>query len=242
MGTNPHGCGPLHFVCNGPVSGGIRQLILLISLGNISMLEIWGRTTSSNVQKVLWCCAELNLEYQRHDAGREFGVVDTPDYLKMNPNGLVPTIRDGETVLWESNAIQRYLADRYGDNSLYPLNVTERAIVNQWLDWELGTLAPTIFPVFWGLVRTAEADRNHAAIGDATKRLTALFGILNQELMTRPYLTGATLTLADIALGNSVHRWFSFPIERPQFTGLHNWYQRLRTHPGFAAHIDKPVV
>jgi glutathione S-transferase len=206
------------------------------------MLEIWGRTTSSNVQKVLWCCSELDLEYRRHDAGREFGVVNTAEYRKMNPNGLVPTIRDGNTVIWESNTIQRYLATRFGDGSLYPADLAKRAAVDQWLDWELGTLAPTIFPVFWGLIRTTEPERDHGAINEATKRLTAAFIILDRQMSCGPYLTGDSLTLADIAMGNSVHRWFAFKIERPDLPDLSRWYERVHSHRGFVDHVAKPVV
>jgi glutathione S-transferase len=206
------------------------------------MLEIWGRTTSSNVQKVLWCCSELDIEYRRYDAGREFGVVDTENYREMNPNGLVPTIRDQETVVWESNAIQRYLATRFGDGSMYPADPAKRAVVDQWLDWELGTLAPTIFPVFWGLIRTPESERDHRAIDEATKRLTAAFTILNWQMSRGSYLTGDRLTLADIALGNSVHRWFALKIERPELPALSRWYERVHSHRGFVEHIAKPVV
>ena len=206
------------------------------------MLEIWGRTTSSNVQKVLWCCSELGIEYRRYDAGREFGVVDTEGYRKMNPNGLVPTIRDRDTVVWESNAIQRYLATRFGDGSMSPADPAKRAIVDQWLDWELGTLAPVIFPVFWGLIRTPESKRDYGAINEAAKRLTAAFIILNQQMSRSPYLTGDDLTLADIAMGNSVHRWFAFNIERPKLLDLAGWYERIHSHRGFIDHVAKPVV
>jgi glutathione S-transferase len=207
-----------------------------------AMLEIWGRTTSSNVQKVLWCCSELGLEYRRYDAGREFGLVDTEEYREMNPNGLVPTIRDQGTVIWESNTIQRYLATRYGDGSLYPTDLAKRAVVDQWLDWELGTLAPTIFPVFWGLIRTPEAERDHGAINEATKRLTAAFSILDRQMSRGSYLAGDSLTLADIAMGNSVHRWFAFETERPELPDLARWYERVHSHRGFVDHVAKPVV
>jgi glutathione S-transferase len=205
-------------------------------------MEIWGRTTSSNVQKVLWCCSELNLSYQRHDVGREFGGNRTPEYLAMNPNGLVPTIRDGDFVIWESNTIMRYLASRYDGASLYPQALGQRSEVDRWLDWQLSTLAPAIFQVFWGLIRTPPVERNNEAIAAATVRLTELWQLLDHELSRRNYAAGDQLTLADIAFGSSIHRWFALPIERPNFVHLKAWHDRIAVRPGFREHIAKPLV
>jgi glutathione S-transferase len=205
-------------------------------------MEIWGRATSSNVQKVLWCCSELDIAYTRYDIGREFGGNRSPDYLEMNPNGLVPTIRDGDLVIWESNTIMRYLASSYGGSALYPTAAAARAVVDQWLDWELGTLAPTIFPVFWGLIRTPVADRDETALAQATAKLVELWEILDRHLAGRDYVAGKQLSLADIAMGNSIHRWFAFPIERPRFAHLKAWHERIASTAGFREHVDKPVV
>ena len=166
------------------------------------MLEIWGRASSSNVQKVLWCGAELGLSYRRHDIGREFGGNREPAYLEMNPNGLIPTLCDGDLVVWESNAIIRYLAARYDGERLYPKALGPRSQIDQWLDWELGTLAPTIFPVFWGLIRTPPEQRDGKALGAATEKLTDAWHLLDRHLARRPYVGGDQLTLADIALGS----------------------------------------
>jgi glutathione S-transferase len=206
------------------------------------MLEIWGRSSSSNVQKVLWCCAELGLDYRRHDIGREFGGNREPAYLAMNPNGLIPTLTDGELVIWESNAILRYLAHRYDGERLYPKSLAARSQVDQWLDWELGTLAPAIFPVFWGLIRTAPEQRDEKALAGATEKLIELWRLLDGQLAKRPYVAGDRLTLADIAMGNSVYRWFAFPIERPKLPMLRAWYDRIAGQPGFKEHIAKPLV
>lgn len=206
------------------------------------MLEIWGRNSSSNVQKVLWCCDELGLEYKRYDVGRGFGGTDTPAYLAMNPNGLIPVIKDGDLVIWESNAILRYLASRYGGEALFPAELGQRSEVDRWHDWELGTLAPAIFPVFWGLIRTPVAERNETAIAAAVKTLSGLWGVLDRHLRDNPHPACGRLTLSDIALGNSIYRWFAFPIERPDMPGLRDWYDRISQRPGFVTHIAKPLV
>lgn len=205
-------------------------------------MEIFGRSSSSNVQKVLWCCAELGIAYQRHDVGREFGRNREPFYLAMNPMGLVPTLRDGALTIWESNAILRYLAARYGGERLYPVDLAGRSHVDRWLDWELGTLAPAMFPLFWGLIRTPPAERDPKALAAAQAKLTELWRILDQELSSRPYVAGEELSLADIAMGNSIHRWLNFPIERAPLASLNAWHDRIAARPGFREHIAKPLV
>jgi glutathione S-transferase len=206
------------------------------------MIEIWGRASSSNVQKVLWCCDELDIRYQRYDTGREFGGNDTPAYLEMNPNGLVPTIRDSGLVVWESNTILRYLAARYGDGSMYPAELAPRSQVDRWLDWEVGTLAPTILPVFWGLIRTPPEQRDEEKLAGAKTLLSKVLTVLDLHLSKQSYVAGDCLTLADIAMGNSVYRWFAFSITRPDLPALRAWYDRIAGHPGFRMHIAKPLV
>jgi glutathione S-transferase len=206
------------------------------------MIEIWGRASSSNVQKVLWCCDELDIRYRRYDVGREFGGNDTPAYLEMNPNGLVPTIRDDGLVIWESNTIQRYLAARYGDESMYPPELGPRSQVDRWLDWEAGTLAPTIFPVFWGLIRTPSEQRDEKKLAEAQSLLCKVLTVLDRHLSRQHYVAGDCLTLADIAMGNSAYRWFAFPITRPDLPALRAWYDRIAERPGFQTHIAKPLV
>lgn len=138
------------------------------------MLTIWGRANSVNVQKVLWCCEELGLAYDRIDAGLQFGRNTEPDYLAMNPTGRVPTLVDGDFVLWESNAIIRYLAMQYGPTSkLYPAEPKVRASADRWLDWSLSTLQPAERPVFWGYIRTNPADRDMAQLAAAAAKWTS---------------------------------------------------------------------
>jgi len=206
------------------------------------MLTIWGRATSSNVQKVLWCCDELGLAYQRLDAGREFGKVDEPDYRALNPNGLVPTLVDGAVTVWESNAVNRYLCNRYGGERLYPAEPAARAKVDQWLDWQLTTMAPAIGPVFWALVRPPAGGTDPASVPPLIERLTQAWTLLDRQLATRPYLAGKTLSLADLAFGNSARRWFFFPFERPELPHVAAWYARIGARPGFQKHIMTPVV
>ncbi len=206
------------------------------------MIELWGRASSSNVQKVLLCCDELPVKYHRYDIGREFGGNKTAEYLRMNPNGLVPTIRDDGLEIWESNTILRYLATRYGDGLMYPAEVASRSYVDRWLDWEVGTLAPTIHPVFWGLVRTPPEERNEAALAEAKVKLAEVFGVLDGHLAKHRYVAGENLTLADIAMGNSAYRWFSFSMTRPEFGNLKAWCARIAERPGFREDMVKPLV
>src|SRR5512147_2782473 len=124
------------------------------------MIKVWGRTDSSNVQKVLWCLAELGVDFERQDWGGKFGGNKTQDYLAMNPNGLVPTIKDGDFILWESNSIMRYINAKYGNDKLLPSTPEGMANANRWMDWQLSVLNPTIVPLFWNLIRTPEDKRD----------------------------------------------------------------------------------
>ena len=147
------------------------------------MLKILGRNNSSNVQKVLWALGELELEYSREDVGGPFGGNRETDYLVMNPNGLVPTLVDGDTVLWESNVIVRYLARKYAPNSLLPDSLTDLARAEQWMDWQQTVVAPAHFPVFWGLIRTAPEDRDLDAINNGRDRFEQVMTILDLSLI-----------------------------------------------------------
>ena len=207
-----------------------------------AMLTIWGRSTSSNVQKVLWTCEELGVPFERLDAGREFGQVDQDWFALMNPNRLVPTVRDGELVLWESNTIMRYLANRYGGEALYPSEAGARALVERWMDWQLSTLAPAIGPVFWALVRPSPGGPDAAQLAALVDKLARTWTLIDRELAHHPYVAGDRLSLADIAMGNSIRRWYAFAIERPDLPNLAAWHMRLSVRPGFQSHLMGPVV
>jgi len=197
------------------------------------MLKILGRNNSSNVQKVLWALGELGLEYTRDDIGGPFGGNRETDYLIMNPNGLVPTLIDGDTVLWESNVIVRYLARKYAPNSLLPDSLTDLARAEQWMDWQQTVVAPAHFPVFWGLIRTAPEDRDLDAINNGRDRFEQVMTILDHHLSDSPFVAGESLSMADIPVGIMVYRWFTLDIERMELPSLHRWYQRLTDRPAY---------
>ena len=206
------------------------------------MIKIWGRTDSSNVQKVLWCCGELGVEFERVDLGGKFGGNKEKAYLDMNPNGLVPTVQDGDFILWESNSIMRYLNDKYGHGKLLPATPEGKANANRWMDWQLTTLGPSIVPLFWGLVRTPEDKRDPKIIAGALEKTSNAWRIANEQLAKAPYVGGEELTLGDIPLGVWAYRWYNLPVERPKFANLDGWYQRLCQRPPFQKHIMIPLT
>jgi glutathione S-transferase len=208
------------------------------------MIKIWGRANSVNVQKVLWCCDELGLPFERIDAGGTFGQLDEPAFLAMNPNGKVPTIQDGNFVLWESNSILRYLAMQYGPSSLlYPNEPKVRAGIDRWLDWSIGTLAPAERPLFLALVRTPADQRDAAKIETDLASMATLWALLDQHLQGRFFLENERFSLADIVLGSFARRWYGLEgIERPTLPNLDRWYQRLAQRQGFRKYVDLPLT
>lgn len=205
------------------------------------MIRIWGRANSINVQKVLWSCAELDISFERVDAGGAFGGTRDPGYLAMNPTGLVPTIRDGSLTLWESNAIVRYLAARYGRGTLCSEDLAERADADRWMDWQMGTLWAALRPVFIGLVRTSPEERDDAAIRVAVGKTAENWKILDAHLEGRDYVAGPSLTMADIPLGVTAHRWLNLDVERPPTPGIEAWYARLSERSPFREHVMQPL-
>jgi glutathione S-transferase len=206
------------------------------------MIKIWGRTDSSNVQKVLWCCGELGLDFDRVDLGGKFGGNKEKSYLDMNPNGLVPTIQDGDFVVWESNSIMRYLVEKYGQGRLLPPTPEGRASANRWMDWQLTTLGPSIVPLFWTLIRTPQEKRDPNVVNSALEKTSNAWKIVDQQLTRNPYVAGDALTLGDIPLGVWAYRWYNLPIERPRFAQIDAWYKRLCQRPAYQKHIMIPVT
>jgi glutathione S-transferase len=206
------------------------------------MLRLWGNADSVNVQKVLWCCEEIGIGYQRIDAGRHFGVVDTPQFRKLNPNGLVPTIDDEGFVVWESNAIVRYLAAKHSQGTLWPLDVAVRANADRWMDWANSTLWPTMVPLFRGFMRTPEALRDVQAIEIARQETLEVLEILDSQLRDRAFVAGAALTMGDIALGCAVWRWMALPIERPVLIHLHRWFDALASRTAYRKVVMLPLI
>ncbi len=206
------------------------------------MLKIWGRANSSNVKKVTWLCEEIGLPYERIDAGLAFGVVNTPEYRKLNPNGLVPTIDDEGFILWESNAIVRYLAAKHAAGTLWPTDLKVRADADRWMDWCSTTLAPAFIPVFMQLVRTAPEKRKPQAIEDGTKRTAEVLARLDAALAGRNFVVGDQLSMADIAFGGVVYLVNNVAFDRPKLANFDAWYARISARPAFRKAVAVPVA
>ncbi|MEG7358067.1 glutathione S-transferase [Pseudomonas citronellolis] len=201
------------------------------------MLKIWGRKNSSNVRKALWCAEEAAVAYQRIDAGGAFGVVNEPAYRALNPNGVVPTLEDGDFVLWESNAIVRYLAAKYAPDSLYPQDLQRRASAEKWMDWTTSTFAGPFRTVFWGTLRTPPEQRDEAAIAAGIEACVKALAVPEQALGRQPYLSGERFGMGDIPLGSFIYAWFEMPIQRPPMPHLEAWYARLRERPAYRSAV-----
>ena len=201
------------------------------------MIRILGREDSINVRKVLWCCEELGLGFEREDFGGPFGKTDTPEYRSLNPNGLVPTILDGDLAVWESNTIVRYLAAKYGGDPLYGPDPGRRAQIEQWMDWQLSVVAPPMTVVFINLIRLAGDERDMAAVEKNRDLLARAMTLLDGEMGDGPYILGRDFTLADIPLGVAVNRWFELPIRRETLNNLARYYGTLRERPGYARFV-----
>jgi glutathione S-transferase len=207
-----------------------------------AMLTIWGRKNSINVQKVLWTAAELGLAYEHRPIGGASGSLDVPEYLRLNPNRLIPTIEDGGVVVWESNACVRYLAAQYGRGGLWAEDAGERAAADMWMDWMTGNLAAPLSPVFVGLIRTPPEKRDPAAIAAGIEKLGRLFGILDRHLAQRAFVAGARFSMGDIPVGAACYRYFELPIERPALPHLSGWYERLQQRAAYRTHVMLPLT
>lgn len=202
------------------------------------MLTIWGRTTSINVQTVMWAVGELGLEHERIDAGGIYGVVDTPEYRRMNPNGLVPVLQDGELTMFESAAIVRYLGGQYGNEAFWPREARRRAALDVWAEWAKATFYPVItYDLFLPLVRQRPQERNKAALEAATVRMEKLARIADERLADGDWLGGEALTFADIMLGALLYRYFTLEFERADTPHLEAYYRRLTGRPAYAQHV-----
>jgi glutathione S-transferase len=201
------------------------------------MLKVWGRKNSANVQKAMWGIGELGLAHERVDIAGAFGLNREPAYLGLNPNGLVPTLQDGDLVLWESNAIVRYLAGLHGKGTLEPADPKERAVAGQWMDWQLSVLGPAIHTTFWGLVRTPPEKRDLAAIEASKAKTTAAIQILDAQLAKTAYVAGDAFSMGDIPVGVFSYRFHALVPDRPPLPHFERWYQALAARPAFRDHI-----
>jgi len=205
------------------------------------MLTIWGRRSSFNVQKVMWLVGELRIDHRQIDAGGQFGGLDTRGFRTMNPHGRVPVIDDNGTVVWESHAILRYLAARYGPSQFWSEDASERSQVDRWMDWAQTALQPDfLMGVFWGFYRTPESQRNWPAIREKIARCAIHFQLLDAILAHRWFLCGDTLSLADIPAGTSLFRYFGLDIERPSLPHVQAWYDRLQEREAYRDHVMVP--
>ena len=202
------------------------------------MIKIWGRKTSSNVQKVMWAVAEIGLPHERIDVGGPFGKNREPTYLKMNPNGLVPTLEEEDGfLLWESNTIVRYLAATYRSTILEPADLRIRARASQWMDWQLSVAGPAILECFWGLIRTPLEKRNHAAIEESKKKTTAAMSIMDEQLGKVGYLAGDGFSYGDIPVGIIAYRYRQLVPDRPALPHFERWYAAISARQAFKDHV-----
>jgi len=201
-------------------------------------LQLWGRLSSLNVRKVVWAAQETGIAFTRSDAGMAYGVVKTPQYRAMNPNGLVPTLQDGQWVLWESNVIVRYLCARYAPTTLYPQDLRHRFEAERWMDWQQTTFNPAGGTAFIQWIRTPAEQRDVQAIAKSVAATEPLLHLLNAHLERRAYLAGDSFTMADIPLGCEMHRWFGLPQARPELPHLARWYASLLARPASRGVLD----
>ena len=206
------------------------------------MLKIWGRRDSFNLQKVMWSVAELGLAYERIEAGGIHGVTNTAEYLAMNPNGRVPTIDDDGFVLWESNAIIRYLAAKHGRGVLYPDDAKVQAEADRWMEWQSATVGAVMRPLIITMFRTKPDDRDPSILENQLAEAGRCWTILDAHLAVRDYVAGELLSIGDIPMGTYAWRWFSMDADRPALTHLEGWYDRLKDRPAYRDHVMLPMA
>ncbi len=204
------------------------------------MLKVWGRANAFNVQKAMWAVGETGVPFERYDAGGPFGGLDDPAFRAMNPNGRIPVVADEGAVLWESNAIIRYLCARYGEGELWSPDPALRAVADGWMDWMQTTLYRDFIDLFWGLVRMPPEKRDWPAIHALNDRLTGHCRLLDRHLDSRHYLAGESFSMADIPAGTILYRYYEMEIDRPPLDNLRAWYDRLSDRPAYRSHVMIP--
>jgi glutathione S-transferase len=205
------------------------------------MLKIWGRLSSINVRKVVLAAQWLGIAFERTDAGHEFGIVKTPEYLAKNPNGLVPLVEDDGFVLWESNVIVRYLCAKHSAGTLYPQELAARFDAERWMDWQQTTLNPAGRSAFIQLMRTPAEKRNKEIVTQSIAATGPLLAVLDAHLGRRPFMAGDALTMADIPIACEIHRWHGLPLKRPERPNLDRWYQGILSHTAARGVLDLPL-
>lgn len=206
------------------------------------MPNLLGRANSSNVQKVLWMCDEVGVPFDHRPVGGAFGGNREDWFLRMNPNGLVPVLVDDGAAIWESNAIVRYLAARYGEDGLWPADPLQRALADRWMDWQITTLLPPMTTLFLGLVRTPPERRDAAALAAARDKAAQAWAIVADAVEPGPYVAGDGFGIADIALGIHAHRWMTLTSGLPKPSALEAWYARLCARPAYRTWVMVPIT
>ena len=205
------------------------------------MIRIWGRISSINVRKVVLAAQLLEIPFERVDAGRQFGITRTPEYLARNPNALVPTLEDGDFVLWESNVIVRYLCATHAAGTLYPQDLRRRFDAERWMDWQQTTLNPAGRDAFWQIVRTPEGERDAAAIDRSIAATEPLLATLDAHLARQAFIAGDALTMADLPIACEMHRWWGLPLRHADLPALRRWYDGIRRLPAARGVLDQPL-
>lgn len=202
------------------------------------MIEVLGRRNSVNVQKVMWTLGELELEYQRQDVG---GAFEFPDnYTTFNPNKVIPTLQDGDLTLWESNACVRYLAQRYGAESLWPAAPQQQALADQWMEWQRSEVGTAFFQVFVNKIRLPKEQAQPDQIGRGIAGLRRWYAILNEHLAQRRFVVGEQFSAGDIPLGAMTYRYLNLDIERADYPHVQRWYGELAQRPAYQHHVMIP--
>lgn len=205
------------------------------------MLRIWGRLSSINVRKVVLAARWLGIACERTDAGHEFGIVKTPEYLARNPNGLVPLIEDDGFTLWESNVIVRYLCAKHSPGQLYPLELAPRFDAERWMDWQQTTFNPAGRGAFVQLMRTTPEKRNDEVVTKSVAATEPLLDVLDTHLARQAFMAGNAFTMADIPIACEIHRWHGLPLQRRERPHLEHWYQGILSHSASRGVLDLPL-
>jgi glutathione S-transferase len=205
------------------------------------MLKIWGRISSINVRKAVLAAQWLGIPFQRTDAGHEYGIVKTPEYLAKNPNGQIPLIEDGDFQLWESNVIVRYLCAKHSPGKLYPQELAARFDAERWMDWQQTTLNPAGRNAFVQLIRTPADKRNTELVAQSAAATETLMALLDEHLSRRAFMAGDAFSMADIPIACELHRWRGLPLERPARPHLERWYQGILAQPAARGVLDLPL-
>ena len=205
------------------------------------MLRIWGRLSSINVRKVVLAARWLGIAFERTDAGHEFGIVKTPEYLARNPNGLVPLVEDDGFTLWESNVIVRYLCAKHSPGQLYPQGLAPRFDAERWMDWQQTTFNPAGRGAFVQLMRTPPDKQKSEVVTQSIGSTEPLLDVLDAHLARQAFMAGDAFTMADIPLACEIHRWHGLPLQRPARPHLEHWYQGILSHAAARGVLDLPL-